>query len=420
MIMKNLPQITFIFLFIIGNIYGQQEKGITGVNNWLYNWTEFKPNQKQYDEPTQILAGVIDKDTKLVKRETYMLLGNVFVTNNATLTIEPGTVIIGDFSSKASLTITKGSKIVADGLETDPIIFTSNRGTKRSGDWGGIIILGDAPTNKFGNGSVASFFTDLTPSSYVYSNYGGANIEGNSGILRYVRIEFAGKRIKNDEYFNGLLLAGVGNKTIFDNIMISYSGGNSLEVLGGDLCLNKLVSYRANINDFKFNYGVQCKIDNSLAIRSPYISSSTASRCLQLASYNKMEEVDFSKKGTKVEAKNLTFLNDSENLSSDIEKGLVKDAIYIGQNANLNMSKSVISGFNPAVVLESSINVNQDNLEKIQFTNMYFNMCKGNIFLENDSNNDFIDKLVANSLDSIGKDHMFAFKKGINNIINFN
>ncbi|MBP0902247.1 hypothetical protein ACFSKN_05070 [Mariniflexile gromovii] len=395
--MKNFIQTTFIFLFILGNLYGQQEKGIIGTANWLHNWTEFKPNQKQYDEPTQILAGNIDKDKKLVKRETYMLLGNVFVTNNATLTIEPGTVIIGDFASKASLTITKGAKIIADGLETDPIIFTSNRGIKRSGDWGGIILLGDAPTNKFGNGSVASLYSDLSQSSYSFTNYGGVNAESSSGILRYVRIEFAGKRIKNDDYFDGLLLAGVGNKTILDNIMVSYSGGNSFEVLGGDVCLNKLVSYRSNNNDFKLNYGAQCKIDNSLAIRSPYISSSTAARCLQITSYNKMEEVDFTKKGTSVEAKNLTFINDSESLKSDIEKGLVKDAVFIGQNANLNMNKSVISGFNPAVILESSIHINQENLEKIQFANMYFNNCNGNIFLENDSNNEDLENWYGNS-----------------------
>lgn len=395
--MKNLTQIALIFFLILGNVYAQQEKGIIGANNWLYNWTEFKPAQKQYEEPTQILAGNIDKDTKLLKRETYMLLGSVFVTNNATLTIEPGTVIIGDFASKASLTITKGAKIIADGLETDPIIFTSNRGIKRSGDWGGLIILGDAPTNKFGNGSVASFYSDLSQSAYSSTNYGGENLESNSGILRYVRIEFAGKRIKNDDYFSGLLLACVGNKTIIENIMVSYSAGNSFEAWGGDVCLNKLVSYRSNSNDFKFNYGVQCRIDNSLAIRSPYVSSSTAARCLQVASYGKREEVDFAKKGTVVNANNLTFLNDSESLKSDIEKGLVKEAVYIGQNAKLDMNKSVISGFNPAVLLENTININQESLEKIKFANMYFNNCKGNIFVENDSNNEDLENWYGNS-----------------------
>ena len=215
--MKTYNHIIWIFLLLIGNIYAQQEKGIFGKDNWLYNWTEFTPNQKDYGEATQILAGNITKDTKLTKRDVYLLLGSVFVKDGVTLTIEPGTVILGDYDSKASLTIAKGAKIIADGLETDPIVFTSNRTLKRSGDWGGLIVLGDAPSNKFGNGSVASYYPQLDPSNYANTNFGGNNSNSSSGILRYVRIEYAGKRIRNVGYFNALLLAGVGNETVFEN-----------------------------------------------------------------------------------------------------------------------------------------------------------------------------------------------------------
>jgi hypothetical protein len=62
-----------------------------------------------------------------------LIQGNVYVTNNAVLTIEPGTVIIGDFETKGTLVITKGASIIADGLETDPIVFTSNRSLKKAG-----------------------------------------------------------------------------------------------------------------------------------------------------------------------------------------------------------------------------------------------------------------------------------------------
>lgn len=395
--MKNFTQILFVFLLIVASSYAQQEKGIIGGNNWLHNWTDFNPNQKSYDEPSQILAGSITKDTKLSKRNTYLLLGNVFVADSVTVTIEPGTVILGDYQSKATLTIAKGAKLIADGSETDPIIFTSNRSLKRAGDWGGIIILGDAPTNKFGNGSVASFYPDLDPSSYGSTNFGGNNAESDSGILRYVRIEYAGKRIKNDEYFNGLLLAGVGNKTVVENIMVSYSGGNAFEVWGGDVKLQKMVSFRSSQNDYKFNYGAQCLIENSLAVRSPYVSSSYGSRCLQIVSYNKKEEVDFTKQPTTVIARNLTFVNDSESLKSDIEKGLVKEAVYVGENTSLEMDKSVISGFNPAVILEDKININQKSLERIKFVNMYFNNCNGNIFVENNSNNEDLENWYGNS-----------------------
>lgn len=395
--MKNFTQIVLIFLLAIGNIFAQQEKGIIGANNWLNNWTEFNPSQEDYGEPTQILSGNITVDTKLNKRDVYLLLGSVFVTNNAKLTIEPGTVIIGDYKSNGSLTISRGASIIANGLETDPIIFTSNRSVKRAGDWGGLMILGAAPTNKFGNGSVATYYSQLDSASYANTNFGGENINDNSGILSYVRIEYAGKRISTGGYFSGLLLAGVGSETTLENIMISYSAANSFEVWGGQVNLNKLISYKSANNDFKFNFGSQSKLYNSLAIRSPYISSSYGSRCIQIVSFDKKQDVDFSKKGTSIVAENLTLLNDSENLESDIEKGLVKEAVFVGENASLDMNTSVISGFNPAVLLEDTININQENLEKIKFTAMYFNNCNGNIFVENNSNNEDLENWYGNS-----------------------
>jgi hypothetical protein len=394
--MKNFTQIIFLLLFAIGSVTAQQEKGIVGVNNWLNNWTEFDSNSIDYGEPTQILAGNITKDMTLSKKHVYMLMGNVFVINNATLNIEPGTVIIGDYESKASLTIASGSKIVAEGEETDPIVFTSNRGVKRAGDWGGIVILGDAPSNKFGNGSVASFYPQLTSSDYVNTNHGGDNAIGSSGVLRFVRIEYAGKRIKGNGNFNGLLLASVGNQTILENIMVSHSAGNSFEIWGGDVIMENLVSYKSNGNDYKFNYGTQSQIYNSLAVRHPYVSNSNGARCMQIKSYDRKEEVDFTKKGTLVVAQNITLLNNSDDLKSDIEAGLVKEAVFVGENASLNMSKSVISGFNPAVLLDENTSINQENLEKIKFTDMYFNNCNGNIFTEYNSNNEDLENWYGN------------------------
>uniref|UniRef100_UPI004047A473 hypothetical protein n=1 Tax=Mariniflexile sp. TaxID=1979402 RepID=UPI004047A473 len=262
---------------------------------------------------------------------------------------------------------------------------------------GGVFLLGDAQTNKFGNGSVASFHTNLDPAAYVNTNYGGTNSISNSGVLRYVRIEYAGKRLQNGGNYSGLLLAGVGSETVLQNIMISYSAGNAFEVWGGQVNLEKVVSYRSNTNDFKFNYGAQVQLFNSLAIRSPYISSRHGARCLDVASYDKIQEVDFTKKGTSIVAKNLTLLNDSQNLKADIQMGLIKEAIHIGENTLFDMSGSVISGFNPAVLLEETIVINSANLEKIKFSSMYFNNCNGNIFVENHTNNEDLENWYGNS-----------------------
>ena len=394
--MKNLPQLLSIFLLVFCNTYSQQEKGIIGTNNWLNSWTEFNSNQIEYGEATEILTGNITSDTKLFKKNTYMLLGDVFVTNNATLTIEPGTVIIGDFKTKGSLIISKGATIIADGLVTDPIVFTSNRSVKKAGDWGGLIILGDAPINKFGNESSVNH--NFRAATYENISYGGENIESYSGILRYVRIEYAGKKLKSGENFNALLLAGVGSQTILESIMVSNSAGNSFDIYGGQVNLSRGVSYKSNKIDYNFNFGTQCNVYNSLAIRSSYVSSPDGSRCLHVASYgDDKEEVDFSKKETSVTATNLTLINVSDNLKTEIKLGLVREAIYISEYASLDMSKSVISGFNPAVLLENKIKINNENLERVKFTEMYFNNCNGNIFTEYNDNNEDLENWYGNS-----------------------
>ncbi|RYJ37417.1 hypothetical protein NU08_3588 [Flavobacterium anhuiense] len=372
----------------------QQEKGIIGYANWLDNWTEFKPQKSESKDANQILAGNITQNTKLMKKNVYILQGNVYVTNNAILTIDPGTVIIGDAASKGTLIITKGAKIMAEGQETDPIIFTSNASMKKAGDWGGVVVLGDAPVNKFGG--AGSYSMDLDPALTVY---GGNNTASSSGILKYIRIEFAGRKVKGGDTFNGLTVAGAGNKTVLENIMVSFSGGDSFAFYGGDLNASQLVSYKSINDDFKITQGAQCRLFNSLAVRSSYLSSNKdGSRCLEVKAYEKKSETDFTRKSTFVSASNITLINDSENIKADIQAGLVKEAVYVGENTALELKRSVVSGFNPAVLLDSKTEMNNDNLKKIKFEEMFFNQCTGNIFTENSSDNSDLENWYGNSI----------------------
>lgn len=390
--MKNFALTLVVSLLVYSNGTAQQEKGIIGFNSWLNNWTEFKPNKSEYNEPNQIITGTIAVDSKLYKKNVYLLMGNVYVTNKAKLTIEPGTVIIADAESKASLIITKGASIHAEGTETDPIVFTSSRSIRKAGDWGGILLLGDAPINKFGNSASANFDLDA-----AFTTYGGSNSVSNSGILRYVRIEFAGAKVKGFGNFNALFLGGVGNQTSIENVMVTSSGGDSFEVFGGDVVLNKLISYKCSSNDFKFNYGAQVNIKNSLVIRASYLQSSSGSRCFYASSYDKKEEVDFSKKLTSITATNLTLVNNSQNIKLDMGQGLVREAMFIAENTNVDFKRTVISGFNPAIILDEKITINDENLKKLKFQEMYFNACKGNIFLENNSNNEDLESWYGNA-----------------------
>lgn len=352
----------------------QQPKGIVGNTNWMTNWTNFNPAKIEYNEATNIIAGTIDKDTKLVKRNTYQLVGVVYVTNNATLTIEPGTVIRGDDKSCGTLVVTNGAKIMAEGLETDPIVFTSNKEIteRRPGDWGGIIILGKAPINTIGGVHILPF--DLEP---MLNHYGGQDAEDNSGILKYVRIEYAGRKLSSLKELNGLSLAGIGRKTVLSNIQISFSNDDSFECYGGDLNMNNLVSYRTTDDDFDFTQGAQINISNSIAIRHPFSSDISGSRCFEVDSYDKIGNTDMTKKLTKINASNITLVNLEEN-----NQGLVRESIYVRENTFFNLANSIVSGFSPFVLLEGNIGNGEANLSKMTFKNTIVNNCNGGITSE--------------------------------------
>lgn len=359
-----------------------------GNDNWLSYWTKFNPKSDFIPKPTQILTGHIKGGTvNLVKREIYELTGDVYVTDSTTLIIEPGTLILADTDkkSKGSLIITAGSKIIAQGTQTDPIVFTSNSDVPSPGDWGGIIILGDAPINTISDKNRLD--NELKGSNPGDLIYGGSNAQSDSGILDYVRIEYAGKRTRDFGFFNALSLYAVGNQTQISNVMMSYSKGISLYVAGGELDIEQLISYKAMRSDFKFDYGTQVNFSNSLAIRSPYNSASKGSPSLHATSHSNKREADLTKSQTSIVANNLTLLNLSNNLENAIQVGLVHEAIYVDVNTSLTMDRSVLSGFNPAVIFSRDIFLNDENLQRLKFTRMYFNSCEGNIYTEGSTSN---------------------------------
>lgn len=371
---KRLFALFIIFLSIIP-LNAQQTKGIIGDTNWFSNWTNFKPATTEYNEPNQILAGKISTDLKLTRDNTYQLMGTVYLTNNAVLTIEPGTVIRGDKESCGTLVITKGSKIMAEGTATNPIIFTSNNNIseRRPGDWGGIVILGEAPINKIGGVGFLDFNFDPT-----VSYYGGQDPNSNSGILKYVRIEYSGRKINSLKELNGLSMAGVGKGTKIDFVQISFSNDDSFECYGGDVNFNNLISFRATDDDFDFTQGVQCTLSNSIAIRNPYSSDFSGSRCFEIDSYDKIENADITKKLTKITANNITLINTEDN-----NQGLVREAVYIKEKSYFNINNSIIDGFSSCVLLENKIGALPANLAKINIQGLQINRCKGVVQSEN-------------------------------------
>jgi hypothetical protein len=386
---------TAIIVIILINVFSlnaQETNGIIGSENWFNNWTNFKPKTTEYSESTHIVNGIIEANMTLYKKNTYLLMDIVYVTNNATLTIEPGTIIRGDFATCGTLVITKGAKIIAEGTETDPIVFTSNKETseRKPGDWGGIIILGDAPINKFGGIGTLDF--NLNPK---YNFYGGLNSESNSGRLKYVRIEFSGRKLNALKELNGLSLAGVGNKTKMEYIQVSFSNDDSFESYGGDVIFNNLISFRATDDDFDFTQGAQCNINNSIAIRYPFSSDVTRSRCFEVDSYDKIENYDSSRKLTKIVANNITLVSNEDN-----NQGLVKEAVYVKNDTFFELKNSIVSGFNQFLLLEDKAVLNS-NLDKLKFHNIVINNSKFKVQLETGTINNLIEERIVNDVNNI-------------------
>lgn len=352
------------------SVYAQSGLGVSEKENMLEYWTEFDPKKKEYREPKKILAGYISENTTLYSRDTYLLEGVVYVINNAVLTIEPGTIIRGDSKTCGTLVITKGAKIIAEGTESFPIVFTTNKDSysRKPGDWGGIVIMGDAPINNFGGIGILNFDLDTS-----YNRYGGDNSLSSSGILKYVRVEYAGRKLKSKKELNGISFAGVGSGTKIENIQVSFSDDDSFEFYGGNVKLKNLVSYRASDDDFDFTQGAQANFTNSVAIRNPYSSDLENSRCLEINSNDDIEKFDPLRNKTNVTASNLVLVNTEDN-----DQGLVKEAVFVSKESQLNFSNSVVYGFKDLLMVnEFSF---MDEFEKnIKLKNLVIGHCNNTI-----------------------------------------
>ncbi|MDR2027445.1 MAG: hypothetical protein LBQ01_07800 [Prevotellaceae bacterium] len=206
---------------------------------------------------------------------TYILKGFVYVPEGKTLTVEPGVVIRGDKASKATLIVERGGKIMAKGTAERPIVFTSNQaeGSRKPGDWGGLIILGKAPNNAPGG--------EQTIEGGVRSKHGGTNAHDNSGALEYVRVEFAGIEYSTDNEINGITFGSVGDGTVIDHVQVSYCGDDSFEWFGGTVNAKHLIAWHGWDDDFDTDNGFSGKIQYALSVRNPQIGDKSASNSFE-------------------------------------------------------------------------------------------------------------------------------------------
>ena len=224
-----------------------------------------------YDE---VLEGDINSDMTLSSSKKYLLRGFVNVNPPATLTIEAGTILYGEKSSKGTLIINRGAKINAQGTKARPIIFTSQQpvGQKASGDWGGLIVVGNASLNVPGGTATIEGGTGT-----IMGGGANPNDDDNSGIIKYVRIEFPGIAFLPDNEINGLTLGGVGRQTEIDYVQVSHSGDDSFEWFGGTVNAKHLISFHPVDDNFDTDFGFNGKVQFGVSFTNPNVADISGS-----------------------------------------------------------------------------------------------------------------------------------------------
>ncbi|AXT52330.1 multidrug transporter [Aquimarina sp. BL5] len=179
------------------------------------------------DPTSEVIGGTLTEDLTLESNTEYSLTSALIVPEGFTLTVEPGVVVRAATGSDVYIAVLQGGIINAEGTSSNPIVFTSATSTPNPGDWGGLILLGKAPINSVVGG-------DATSTSEIGGlPYGGSAVDDNSGILRYVRIEYSGGAADAASENNGFSFYAVGNGTTIEYIQAFEGADDGVEFFGG-------------------------------------------------------------------------------------------------------------------------------------------------------------------------------------------
>jgi hypothetical protein len=294
-----------------------------------------------------ILQGDITTNTTLTSNNTYLLKGFVRVQSGATLTIEAGTKIYGENVSQGALIIKPGGKITAMGTELNPIVFTSQftkPGSSRSpyyGDWGGIILLGNAKINVPGGTASIEGPGD---------SYGGNDDTDNSGTMQYVRIEYPGIAFSLNNEINGLTFGGVGSGTVIEHIQVSYSGDDSYEWFGGTVNCKNLVAYRGWDDEFDSDFGYSGKLQFLLGVRDPEIADQSQSNGFESDNDG---SGSLNSPRTSPTWWNVTLIGPKANSSTTINS-LYRRGMHLRRSSLNKISNALIMGWPRGIVIDGT------------------------------------------------------------------
>ena len=318
------------------------------------NFTSCKPEPGGEPPVTgsSVLSGEITGNRTLSADTVYQLSGFVYVVDGATITIPAGTVIQGVKGTKAALIVERGAKIMAEGTKEKPIVFTSDQlpGQRNYGDWGGIILCGKARLNS-GEAQVEGG---------PRSHYGGNDDQDNSGVMKYVRIEFGGVEFATDKEINGLTLCAVGSGTVIENIQCSFVKDDSFEWFGGTVNCKNLVAFRGWDDDFDTDAGFRGSVQFAVALRDKAVSDKSKSNGFESdndadgsdnAPLNNPRFSNVSIFGPFATLADTSFVGEA--YASDAAYGPYQAAMHLRRNTRLQVYNSVFAGYPVGLYIDS-------------------------------------------------------------------
>ena len=329
-----MKRFTFFALAVFTIISGCRKIEVDGDNNSGGNGGGSGENL--------VLSGKINTDRTLKTGNTYKLRGIVYVVEGAKLTIEPGVIIQGEKSSRGTLVITRGTQILANGAVDKPIIFTSDAATPTSGDWGGIVILGRARVNSSYNGAAGlGEIEGGINNAEGLGLYGGADDNDNSGMLKYVRIEYAGYAYLPDKELNGLTMGGVGKGTVIDYVQVSNAADDSYEWFGGSVDCKHLIAYKGLDDDWDIDNGFSGRIQFGISMRDSMVADISQSNGFEIdndaGGSNLLPQ-------TSAVFSNMTVIGPRATLTN-MGNSLFRRGIHTRRNSAISIFNSIIMGW---------------------------------------------------------------------------
>lgn len=330
-------------------------------------------------DSTTLNSSSISGNVVLTRTTTYLMKGFNYIENGGSITIPAGTVIKGDFETKGTLIIKRGAQIFASGTADCPIVFTSEKpaGQRNAGDWGGIIILGRAAINTatgVDSAEIEGFGAGLGP---VYGGQPVVNND-NSGVFRYVRLEFPGVNLTgvSGNEINGLTMGGVGSGTTIEYVQVSYSGDDSFEWFGGRVNPKYLIAYKGLDDDWDCDNGFQGKIQYGLSVRDKDIADVSSSNGFEIDN-NVNSPSNTNNPRTRPFFSNMTVVGPFETTGTVVNP-LFQRGGHLRRNMQACIYNSIIMGWRVGIRFDGSGVINDANGGTVQLRT---NIFSGNVTL---------------------------------------